>query len=933
MNSTLFDVEHLQELTYERSRTWASLLESVSQNEDLGEIEVEDLDKIFGPECDKIEENDDELASMEDEECDNISIDSEILRTINNTTRLSMMFNNSATVVLPESTRNEELKLLDLFNQTLPIINEHKRQLKEFGFDRILSTFDKQKIEDKVGSWLNRHNSLYGGDSTLLACNLSQINKKEEELSKARKRMQGRTSGKDISHDSDDSLQSGETARYIRSSRAGAMKNSASTTTMIKTYRMVKSTREALREKYACEKLEDEYHLKSLRHRRRFANELEYHHNHYDLARQQRSRKSEKLQQICAASARKERRKVLRKRNYNNNCSMDTTSDSDSYYYDEDARYHRQHLKSYCNQNNCSGNYILKIPSTAVANRHCQRSVVKMPSARMNRMYYYSQSQTKMLSTSSSSNSFSSSCGGRRIIRRNLKCNNDNRPCKRESECQCCNERKLCDEYKHIVNSSTEEWYVENCYSPKKLLRTPVSLSKASNKSIPYETVKLPVVTELPNMDSKMKKNLKAHSEKNHTNNEDKIKLNSKKPTKEKSKTISSISDQQDDIFQFELQKAIKESKEFYEIEQQRKQKTKTKREILPSKPLRKSNKQQDKEEKNKTNRKRQTSKQSITADIAIDLENVEVLEKLPKLTKNKDKNIKSSTHNENKSTTTNATEETFFGNNQTEAICNSTALSGKSQAYNRQINDKLPYQLEETDENDATKEEIEKSKQTKTIKSKPSSSIRTNVTSSNTNKSHNNIKKAAANSTTVTSTTIRSPKSHSSLSTTRPLTATSTASTEITLDNDDSADCTLVTSTTNIEVPPTRQSHASEQDVEININTTNASTNPQDPTKGIIIYAPDNRSMAPAHSFTNDGYFTITKEHLSSIIGEKAAERFLKYYIGRKRFNSNSTVYFKPPTTKSSNSKNASICSDSDDDLESLGQYGDLYESLNKTS
>lgn len=427
----------------------------MTKNETLEEIDLNKIEEAYGPECDE-NDNQDELASMEDDECDDVTLDSEVLRNVTNTTRFSLMFNNNATLALPESANNEEIQLLDIFNQTLPIINEHNRQLKETGLEKVLSTFDKQKIEDKVGSWLNRHNSLYGGDSTILAGLSKKEYKKESHLLSSTKR-RGRNlkhwspSSKEPSHDSDDSLQSGETARYIRSSRAGAIKNSASTTTMIKTYRLVKSTREALREKYSCGKIEDEYHLKSLRHRRRMANDLEYHHNHYDLARIQKSRKQE-IPPIHSSSH-KERRKVLRKRNYNNSCStMDTSSDSDNYYYEEDPRYRRKHLTPCCNQYHYSASHRsdLKTPmsSASVKHKRSQRSAIKMPSARMNRMYYYSHSLSKSLSTSSSSTSFSSTYERRRVVKRNGKLCSDNRPCRRESECQCCNERKLCEDYK-----------------------------------------------------------------------------------------------------------------------------------------------------------------------------------------------------------------------------------------------------------------------------------------------------------------------------------------------------------------------------------------------------------------------------------------------------------------------------------------------------
>ncbi|KAI8117414.1 hypothetical protein FF38_01311 [Lucilia cuprina] len=949
MNSKLFDLEHLQQLTYERSKTWASFLDNVAEKETLVEIDINNLEDIFGPECD---ENDthEELASMEDDDFEDVPLDADVLRNVTNTTRFSLLFNNK-TLALPENANNEEHKLLDIFNQTMPIINEHNRQLKESGFERILSTFDKQKIEDKVGSWLNRHNSLYGGDNTMLYT-VPQDKKKDytrdcpissatRHAGRAGRSCRNRgTSSKDISHDSDDSLQSGETARYIRSSRAGAIRNAASTTTMIKTYRMVKSTREALREKYACEKAEDECHLKALRHRRKFVNEVEYHHNHYDLARLQKSRKHEMIAPPSSSSSHKERRKVLRKRSYSNSCSaMDSSSDSD-YYNDEDHhRRRRNRLPACCNQYHCTPSHNKYTPMTLskdMVKRFSQRSTIKMNSARMNRMYYYTHSQTKSFSSSSSSSaSFSSVCERRRAMKKNGKFYSDNRPCRRESECYCCNERKLCEDYKHVADTSTEEWYVENCISPQKSLKTSASCSKPS--------------MEIEDEVAPIKENvIKTKNSKQTTKDNSK----GKSKTIKAKKTSNADNNCKNETFDLELQMAIEASKELYEKEQEMKKNKescrKEKHEIMPTKPLRKNKKQLEEKEQNQTTRKRQNKNQSLDID-----KEDEIVEKLPKLIEVKkelkaellnpsdDENIfikpktvppKTTTTKNNSSTiTTTSTEETFFAPTQTQVICNSTALSSKSKAFNRQITDKM-LSLEEAS-NDETYKNKTATKEIKTKKTKTEKSIKTTkkkATSSTAKDKKLSTKKAAA-STTVTSTTIRSPEMNCSLSSTK------TAAKEIITEaeNDELSDCTLVTSTTNIEPPPQPPAitleeklieNSQQEDVTLN-------TNHQMTHKGILIYAPHNRSMAPAHSFTSDGYFTITKEHLSGVIGEKPAEKFLKYYIGRKRFNSNSTIYFRPPTAASLSGNNISSSSDSDDDLDNLGQYGDLYESLSNVT
>lgn len=170
---------------------------------------------------------------------------------------------------------------------------------------------------------------------------------------------------------------------------------------------------------------------------------------------------------------------------------------------------------------------------------------------------------------------------------------------------------------------------------------------------------------------------------------------------------------------------------------------------------------------------------------------------------------------------------------------------------------------------------------------------------------------------------------------------------------NNDDIDCTVVTSTTHIEtvdeieVPEETKStsssfsssSASSSQTVIRKPTMITNVSPKDrqsnltrydPNKGILIYTPHNSSLAPDHSLSKDGgFFNITLEHLSTIIGQKPAEKFLKYYIGRRRFNSKSTVYFRPPATGVQDTSEDSTSDSDDDDLEFIGRYGDLYESF----
>lgn len=198
-------------------------------------------------------------------------------------------------------------------------------------------------------------------------------------------------------------------------------------------------------------------------------------------------------------------------------------------------------------------------------------------------------------------------------------------------------------------------------------------------------------------------------------------------------------------------------------------------------------------------------------------------------------------------------------------------------------------------------------------------------------NSSKNSGVTKIAESSTVTSTTIRSPDAFS------PLVPSYVNDISKTILQDSGDDDALVTSTTNIELPTLPADMLENIKGDSQPTTSHQAHNEllakasQHSAKGILIYSPYNPNLAPAQNITSDGYFTITREHLSHVIGEKQADKFLKYYIGRKRFNSNSSIYYRPPTI-GAHSDNMSSSSDSDDVLENLGQYGDLYESLNKS-
>lgn len=400
-------------------------------------------------------EDEDDLASMEDDVCDD-DVDPEVLRDITNTTRLSLMINGNNKSVLPPATSPNEAKneLIDMLNETLPVINEHNRQMKESGLDRVLNTFDAKKIEEKVGGWLRRHNSLCAEpeDSfipmpnppnkhlknshamehfyrTPTVCRPPHINYHQEDSS-----------------DSDDSFNSGETARYIRSSRNGAIKNSASTTMMIKTYRMFKSTRQALRDKYACDQDEvADSHLNELRLRQRLAKESALRH-YQQKHMSARSYKTMYPQYITPLShpTHSRRRKIYRKRTVSNSNSTmddDTSSESDSCYYGEIGRHsHRKQHQACCSQRHCVA-YNAPPVLTSAVKRSQYSAMKKVPNLIHNDCTYY------YLKTHKPPSPPSPNALPRKGMKKALK-RLDNRPYRRESECRCCDDNRLCKKYK-----------------------------------------------------------------------------------------------------------------------------------------------------------------------------------------------------------------------------------------------------------------------------------------------------------------------------------------------------------------------------------------------------------------------------------------------------------------------------------------------------
>ncbi|XP_073817990.1 chromosome alignment defect 1 [Musca autumnalis] len=510
--SKVIDLERLQQLSYERSKLWATFLDNIHESENQCEIPLENIEEYIGD--DPAEEDDDALASMEDEAYDD-NVDPEALRDITNSTRLSLMVGgNNKSTLLADSSCNGGVKndLIGMLNETLPVINEHNRHMRETGFDRILNTFDAKKIEEKVGGWLKRHNSLCGaganeGDNTInnnnndkrkdLHCHVKNKRAVEQQQRLPVPYMPFNSYHQpDDESDSDTSFNSGETARYIKSSRSANIKNSASTTMMIKTYRMVKSTRQALREKYGYEPEGfADSHLNELRLRRRLAKESAALHHHFnDIHLSSRSHKKSLYHHYVTPTTTHtnihSRRKVLRKRTTSNSFSStmeDTSSDSDN-YYDERARSSRRKYRTCCSERHyakyMSGHALVvnPTPMTATVKRASHRAHKTPSCGRNDRMlYYYTGHTHSSMQSPPSPNNFPKS-----FVKKSLK-RLDNRPCRKESECRCCDQKRLCKEYRHLADTSTEEWIVENSFSPEKdspvMTSTQLPSSKMSDRS------------------------------------------------------------------------------------------------------------------------------------------------------------------------------------------------------------------------------------------------------------------------------------------------------------------------------------------------------------------------------------------------------------------------------------------------------------------
>uniref|UniRef100_A0A1A9ZHF1 Uncharacterized protein n=1 Tax=Glossina pallidipes TaxID=7398 RepID=A0A1A9ZHF1_GLOPL len=781
MLTPAFNVDDLTHLSYTRSKIWAGFLEQLIKSEDGKEIGLADIEKEFES---AVESNSGEdCASIEDKDATDKEIEPEVLNNMTSCSRMRLIFNKSGRFpevsIQDDGSDNEDKHLLvDFVNQTLPIVSEHNRQMKESGLEQILNTFDTQKIEEKVGNWLK--------NNSMAKENCNGLHDTTGVLPKDGKTMDPET---DL-----DSLHSGETARYIRSSRPRRFKSVSSSTMMIKTYCRVESARKKLHEKYGCHQEFYESHLKAIRTRRMMT---------MDNCR------AHCLDEPISMTT--QRQKVLRRKRQSNSRSRERSLSSDS---DTDFKkpYHFGSKRVSAYKKCCT-------PPTTARRRAQSHSYQRLlPHVRWNhqRIARIANSFSSSSSSGTPTNSKYRKSKGR--LNQTSKFHLDPRPSKRESDCNCYSRLKLCTKYKHLTDTSTDECFVENC-SPKKSAKRDKKIENAKPNHPEISAKKCEHKKEKKYCNAKQKVDCK---------NATKAILSNSSVAK-KSKEFANYDG--DESFTTDDDLTLKKS---LAKKQQKSTSMKTIK-CSENTPLTKSSSANMLKLKN--------GQRAIPMNIT--KEGGATAEASKKFTNDSESFI---SHDHLKGNHSNiSTASANFATAQ--CVYNSTAITKSNNiARKRQFTSdyNAGNSMKETSANNKNKiSKKQKMPQATTVSSTSKSSPCEEVNSSKISRRHK-------------------LSEHSS----------------------EETGCAVVSSTT---------AFSNESGKETVINN----------TKGILIYAPCQRSL----NGSSDGPFDVTQEHLSSIIGEKAAQHFFKYYSGRRRFNSKSKVYFKPPPAEIS-------APDSDDDL-----------------
>ncbi|XP_017046903.1 uncharacterized protein LOC108091989 [Drosophila ficusphila] len=411
MSQALVNEETLEAMVYERSKAWSSAMKNFSTMDDGLEIDVSQLEELFQAE----DEND---LKVDEEEAVEDNVEEEKLELCNinaNTTSLAEL----TMILCAGKDKGAKAEIEQILNQTMPVVEEHNRKWREAGLDRILATFDEKQIEHHVGGWMRRHNSVY------------------LEAPPPKHHYQPDHS---ISDESDESLHSIDTARYIQQSRRrnAHMTNKNSNLTTIKMYRKHSHKRDELRAKYGYDdEQEHRHHMQAVLHRRR--------------------EKEHKLAYLAAtpmhcihSGSHHGRRKHLRKRRANS-YMFDSLSSSD-----DDPSF------GACDCHGCRRHHAL----SRSAYQYC-------PYGRPQHEYHHRQAASRTMHTLRRHHTFDTEV--------------DLRPRMPENECSCCNSDRLCSNVVHIANSSTEEWVVENRSSPL-VLETPSTSRKHKLVSVKKST-------------------------------------------------------------------------------------------------------------------------------------------------------------------------------------------------------------------------------------------------------------------------------------------------------------------------------------------------------------------------------------------------------------------------------------------------------------
>lgn len=384
MANAVVDEETLEAMVYERSKAWSSKMADFASLEDGMEIDVAEFDNLFHGEDEDPDLDDVAKEAVEDNVPDEAKLE---MGHINATSVTEL------TLILCANEDNEaKAEIEEILNQTVPVVEEHKRKWREAGLDRILDTFDEKQIEHHVGRWMRRHNSVY------------------LEASPPKYLPPHHNS---ISDESDESMHSIDTARYIQQSRRRNAHMTNKNMTTIKMYRKHSHKRDELRAKYAYgDEQEHRHHMQAVLLRRR------------ERERQLAYLASTPMQCVYS-SGHHMRRKNLRKRRINS-WMFDSASSSE-----EDTSF------GGCDCHSCRRHYALS------------RSVYQScPYGRGQREYHHRQMASRTMHTMRRQHTFDMEM--------------DLRPRLPENECSCCNSDRLCSNVIHIANSSTEEWVVEN---------------------------------------------------------------------------------------------------------------------------------------------------------------------------------------------------------------------------------------------------------------------------------------------------------------------------------------------------------------------------------------------------------------------------------------------------------------------------------------